>query len=587
MPREVSSSTTLVIDDASSIIEVNNTSESVTAYVYIPLDATVNFSDFTEIKILRTGPGAVIIAPVEGSSGISINGESDPEAAQFYIPNRYGLATLIKVSDNDNWTISGDVVRVDGGDTNLEFPRPRMPKLSDPANIEKTFNLYHFGLENGVTENTTFEDLGDGSVARSIGELQARVNAANLGQISVTAIGNTTNLNDVKEPGFYATKQTINNTDDISSRNYPTASTGVAAGPGNMIVVKNSSNGVTQIYQVFNTQTKSNTLYIRSSQYNNSTVVDSPPSNPWSAWSEIAKGNLDNYLANTSRINNLVDVTITTTSATAGVALADGHVLTWNNTTKKWSNKGLSSLSGKSFIGRVVYTSNNTWTKANYPANPTLLRIYGVGGGGGGGGARGTTSAINEDTAVLGGGGGGGGYFDLILPGSIPATLAITVGAAGAAGLGATPTAGGNGGETSVKDGATTIASASGGTGGTQRFADGTNYLDEVGSANGGPGGSASVISTYGGNSISINAITVPGGIGSRGFLTEMGNYKAAHNGIGGGSFLSSSRGFSVTAAGTAGSAPGEGGSGARVTGNTSNNGGAGAAGIVVIEMYA
>ena len=80
------------------------------------------------------------------------------------------------------------------------------------------------------------------------------------------------------------------------------------------------------------------------------------------------------------------------------------------------------------------FTSSGTWTKPSGTA--TVIEVFGAGGGGaggrGGGGGNGT-----------GGGGGGGGArnFEVYDAASLPSSLTVTIGAAGAAGVEATAVA--------------------------------------------------------------------------------------------------------------------------------------------------
>jgi hypothetical protein len=105
----------------------------------------------------------------------------------------------------------------------------------------------------------------------------------------------------------------------------------------------------------------------------------------------------------------------------------------------------------------IVKTSGTSYTPS---ANVKMIWVRGVGGGGGGAGALGGASLC-----AIGGCGGGGAYFEKFINnlGAGPFTYAI--GAAGAGGA-TTPTAGGNGGNTTFNDGVTTYT-AGGGVGGT------------------------------------------------------------------------------------------------------------------------
>lgn len=172
-------------------------------------------------------------------------------------------------------------------------------------------------------------------------------------------------------------------------------------------------------------------------------------------------------------------------------------------------------------------------------------RVWGAGGGGGGVGSGGGGAA----------GGAGGGYAEgwyAVTPG---AALAVTVGAGGGAGNG-TPTAGGNGGSSSVG----ALLSATGGAGGQ-----------------GAAGGSvASVTGSFG--SGSGGQINVPGNPANAGIVvggTTLGS-------AGGGAFCTSMVGAFSLSSGNSPGFPGGGGGGGG--GNVPANGAAGANGFVIIE---
>lgn len=120
---------------------------------------------------------------------------------------------------------------------------------------------------------------------------------------------------------------------------------------------------------------------------------------------------------------------------------------------------------------RTVYTTSDTWTK---PSGLKYAEIEARGGGGGGGAHSG---------GKLGGGGGGeGGYHRAILDeGSLPASLAITVGAGGAANAGT----GGSDGDPTTVTGTGVSITANGGKGGMRG---GAGTIGGVGGTATGPG---------------------------------------------------------------------------------------------------
>ena len=107
-----------------------------------------------------------------------------------------------------------------------------------------------------------------------------------------------------------------------------------------------------------------------------------------------------------------------------------------------------------------VFTANNTYTPT---AGKTTFLVFATGGGGGGGAAGDLTNA-----EVLGGGGGGGGTaVRLYTSAEMGSTAAVTVGAAGSAGLYSVPSSGGTGGTTTFNpDGSGLTITGVGGGGG-------------------------------------------------------------------------------------------------------------------------
>lgn len=205
------------------------------------------------------------------------------------------------------------------------------------------------------------------------------------------------------------------------------------------------------------------------------------------------------------------------------------------------------------FKSMQVLTSGTTYTT---PSGITTILVFVVGAGGGGGGAR---SGIGSG-AVGGGGGAGGTAVKLITSAASSYTYAI--GAGGTAGA-ATPTVGGNGGNSTFN---TTIVGG-GGTGG------GTLATSVLGFAIGGAGGTAS-----GGD------YNITGGPGQTGSVlaaaTEVSG-GGGDNAFGGGGIP-----VAASTAGNNGGAYGGGASGAASTGAASAAGGVGAAGVIIVYEY-
>lgn len=246
------------------------------------------------------------------------------------------------------------------------------------------------------------------------------------------------------------------------------------------------------------------------------------------------------------------------TSALQTVAPGNsGNILISNGTT--WvataSGSAVSGTSGQAF------TSNGTFT---IPTGIAALKVTVIGGGGGGGGA--------YQLSASGGGGAGGTAIKYLTGLTAGNTLAVTVGAAGAAVAAGTYTDGGNGGNSTVASGTQTITTVTGG-GGTGGKGTGTNQ----GSISaGGAGGTA----TNG----TINVNGTSGTPGSIFYFTNSGDFTGC-GGTGGGSSLGGGGRCSVVfSTGTAVDLSSPGSTGGGGSGGAWSASGAGGAGIVIFE---
>jgi hypothetical protein len=212
----------------------------------------------------------------------------------------------------------------------------------------------------------------------------------------------------------------------------------------------------------------------------------------------------------------------------------------------------------------VSYFINGTFDPANYPL-ALWIKVQVQAGGGGGGGAPATAAG----QVSSGSGGGGGGYAESIIEmADIAAPVAVTVGAAGAGGVGANN--GGAGGNSSF--GALVVAG--GGSGGPQSM---TNtaiaFIDD------------DVL----GGTATVGDILVPGDKGLGRFSNQP--HLRSKGGLGGGSrFGTGGRGFNSSTTGAVGGAAngyGAGGGGAcNSASQAARTGGPGTAGIVVVEVH-
>jgi hypothetical protein len=209
------------------------------------------------------------------------------------------------------------------------------------------------------------------------------------------------------------------------------------------------------------------------------------------------------------------------------------------------------------WIAQQRFTSNGSFTKATY-AGARKVRVRVVGGGGAGGGAAATGAA----TVSAGSGGQGGGYAESWLDASaLASSVTVTIGAGGTGVSGGT---GNNGGNSSF--GAHVVAN--GGAGG----------------ATVGAGGTLFPIAGGGGAQTVTGDITRPGSPGAPGIrLGSLANQVLAGNG---GESMLGPGGLAGFAASTSGYGGGGGGR-ANTVSASAGAGFAGAAGIVIVDVYA
>ena len=218
---------------------------------------------------------------------------------------------------------------------------------------------------------------------------------------------------------------------------------------------------------------------------------------------------------------------------------------------------------GYRYLTTLYYTSSGTFTKASYPSL-RAIRVKAIGAGGGGGGA----GATGASQVSIAGSGGSGGYSEKFYTdiASLSSSITVTVGSGGAGGT--SGGAGSTGGDTTFSG-----ITANGGGGGD---------IGPVGSvtfyySNPGTGGSSS-----GGD------LNISGSGGRPGTAWASDRVQGA---VGGSSLLSGSNRRSVETTGSIGAAGplygGGGDGGVNAQSQSARSGGAGAAGIVIVELYA
>jgi hypothetical protein len=202
-----------------------------------------------------------------------------------------------------------------------------------------------------------------------------------------------------------------------------------------------------------------------------------------------------------------------------------------------------------------LFTSSGTWTK---PAGLRGAIVEVWGGGGGGGGTIGATNPAQGE----GGGGGGGGYVRKLYKASeLNSTEAVTVGAGGTVASGAD----GNAGGSSTFKGLT----AGGGGGGSVMTSTTGTTVTLGGTRGSASGGDLNCVGSNGGNGRVFAGFVA---------FTNFGGPSPSGGGL--------THQFDLAASnGSAGQAPGGGGSGS-FSANTNFSGGVGAAGAVLITTY-
>ena len=262
----------------------------------------------------------------------------------------------------------------------------------------------------------------------------------------------------------------------------------------------------------------------------------------------VLNGNMDiidGALVSVGDLDDLNDVSITTPSA--------GQKLVFDGT--NWVN-----LTGYVYVDTVYFTSNGTFTKATYPWL-RAIKVRCQGGGGAG------ASTANRSTYGASGGG-GGGYAESFITdiAGLDSSITVTRGAGGAA-VGSTSTDNaGSGGNTSFGS----LVTANGGEGANGRGSGAGAF-----NGKGGEGGNASGDVVFRGD----------GGGAASDVSSTGGKGGSSHLGGGGEGIVRIPAGAT---AGQPGLVYGGGGSGGQSQGSSSNaSGGVGAAGIVIVELYA
>ncbi len=256
--------------------------------------------------------------------------------------------------------------------------------------------------------------------------------------------------------------------------------------------------------------------------------------------------------ATTFTTNGAILLGNTTAAVTPLASVAVGSVLISNGV-------GAAPVWGNSAIGQQNFTASGTYTPTAGTSR-IIVQMWGAGGAGG---------SCTNVAGCASGGGGSGGYVEYYS--TAPVSGAVTLNAAGAAVAGAT---GGNGGTTTLVQGATTIT-ANGGLGGV--FIAGTAAIKFA------TGGAGAAISTNG----TVNGAGNPGANGMTSTVATIGNTGAGGaTSLGGGGvgvrYITAAAVVGVAAVANTGSGGSGGGTGAA----TVAAGGAGALGRVIVWEF-
>lgn len=176
--------------------------------------------------------------------------------------------------------------------------KTQIPTLSDDANIQEAFRLYHYGIPTEPDEGTPIAAL---SIESHLKTLDQNITNLSAGQAAVTVL-DAENLDGVVTSGTYHKPTTPS-----TGLNYP------ALVPGLLIVNSTASGSIYQTYQTFGGSAGTNNRYWRG---RSATVSD------WSSWklpSVVGHTHDDRYYTETE-----IDARVSNSMTPNSVVVADG-----------------------------------------------------------------------------------------------------------------------------------------------------------------------------------------------------------------------------------------------------------------------
>jgi hypothetical protein len=142
--------------------------------------------------------------------------------------------------------------------------KTQIPSLSDDANIQEAFRLYHYGISTEPDQGTPISPL---SIESHLKTLSSNIDAISAGQAAITVLDQE-NLNSVVETGTYHKPTT-----PVAGYGYPSLN------PGLLSVTTTSSGSIYQAYQTIGGASGTNNRWWRGRTSN---VSD------WSAWKQAS-----------------------------------------------------------------------------------------------------------------------------------------------------------------------------------------------------------------------------------------------------------------------------------------------------------